>query len=79
MKIRVTFKDPDGPSDCIEEAVKASVQEMGLADQDEAEAVYETRLEKVREKVRRWLECMEYITVEFDLEADTATVVKRGG
>jgi hypothetical protein len=75
MKFRVTFKDPDGPYDCIKDAVKESVAALGLTDRNEIDAVTESREGQVREKVSRWLKYGEYVTIEVDTEAMTATVV----
>lgn len=44
---------------------------------EEAEAVIELRVEKARTAASKWIEWGEYIDVEFDTDAGTATVVKR--
>jgi hypothetical protein len=77
MKIRVTMKDPDGMYDCVQDAVTAEVTALGLP-ADEAEMVIEARAEKVRAAIKTWVEYGEYLTVEFDTDAMTATVVKLG-
>ncbi len=77
MKFRITLKDPDGFSNAIQEAVEASVSEIpGLA-QDEREAVVEKRHEAVHDALKQWVEYSEYVTIEFDTDANTATVIKR--
>lgn len=76
MKFRVTMKDPDTLHDAITEAVKVEVNQL-LDDPDEREALQETREEKVREICKEWFEYDEYLTVEIDTEAGTATVVPR--
>lgn len=79
MKFKVTMKDPDTLHDAINDAVKADIEKLGLADEDEIEALHETRAEKVREICSAWFECGEYLTVEIDTEARTAVVCRRGG
>ena len=74
MKFCVTVKDPDSFIDALEEAVKESVAELEL-DHDERFAVVEERFEKAQEKMKKWVQYSEYITVEFDLTAMTAVVV----
>lgn len=76
MKIRVTMKDPDGVSDAIMEAAQRSVAGMKLSD-DEREQLEETRREKIGEQLQKWFEYGEYLEVDIDLEAGTATVVEQ--
>lgn len=74
MKLTITMKDPDGFYESFKDSVRASVDSLGLSS-DEANAVYEVRAEQVREKLSRWFEYDEYVTIEVDLDAMTATVV----
>jgi len=79
MKIRVLFKDPDAAYDCVADAVRDSVtSSTGLADAtaDEKEAIIEKRIEGARSALGRWLRHGEYLDVEFDLDANTATVLE---
>jgi hypothetical protein len=79
MKIGVTFKDPDGVYESIAQAMAEQERGLvagGMAD-DEAEAAIEIRREKVGDALRRWVEYGEYLTVEFDLDAHTATVKEK--
>lgn len=75
MKFKINLKDPDGVSDGVTDAVAASVAAMDLPD-DERESLEETRAEKVNEALREWFEYGEYVTIEIDTEAMTATVCK---
>jgi predicted metal-dependent phosphoesterase TrpH len=75
MKIRMQLKDPDGVSDSIQEAVEKSVAASGITDEDEREALIEARTEKAGKAIGKWVEYGEYLTVEFDTDAGTATVV----
>lgn len=61
MKIKVTFKDPNGPHDALKAAVK------GLSEEE---------ADKVEGAFNRWIRSGEYLTVELDTEADTATVIR---
>lgn len=75
MKIKVYLKDPDGFSNDVQEAVKKSLSDLGL-DDDELEPLMERRLEKVWNKLEKWVDCQEYIEIEFDLDTMTATVLE---
>lgn len=75
MKFRVMMKDPDALDDQIRTAVKRSVEALGLED-DEADAVLETRVEKVNSLCGRWFKYGEYLEVEIDTDAKTCTVVE---
>lgn len=48
-----------------------------LKDPDDSEinAITDARKDKVNKALRNWVEYGEYITIEFDTEAGTATVV----
>lgn len=74
MKFTITMKDPDGFFDCVAEAVAEEVNKMGIADDDERDAVKETKTEKVKELLKTWFEYGEYLTVEVDIEAKTCVV-----
>jgi hypothetical protein len=78
MRFRVTFKDPDVLHDAIREAVEEEVKALpGLAD-DEREGVIEARVEKVQAwAVRRFFHYGEYVEVDCDTDANTATVRPR--
>lgn len=79
MKLRVTFKDPDTLGDAIEEAVRREIVDMPNLDAAEREAVAELRREKVGEAVAKWFRWGEYVTVECDTDAGTATVIEARG
>jgi hypothetical protein len=76
MKISVTLKDPDGFSEAVDDALAASLEGSGLP-QDEQDAVLEKREEKLWQVLGRWVDCKEYIEIDFDTEAGTATVRPR--
>jgi len=76
VKIKLTFKDPDGVYESVQEAVKQSLADLNL-EEDEMEPLIETRTEKVKEKLKRWIEYGEYLDVEIDLDSMTAKVLER--
>lgn len=77
MKFKVTFKDPDGPQNCILEALNDFRSTLpDLMSQNEKEATCDIRYEALREALREWCEWSEYVTIEIDTEEGTATVVK---
>ena len=75
MKIEISIKNPDVAEDAIQDAVKASLASYD-GDPDEKKALHEIRVEKTREAVGKWMEWMEYIRIEIDTDADTATVIR---
>lgn len=75
MKITITLKDPDGVIDSINDCLKDEVRSIeGLSD-DEKEDLIETRREEVNEKLSKFIEYGEYVTIEFDTELLTARVL----
>lgn len=76
MIVQVQFKDPDGVYDSIKEAVEASLQKIEALDDDEREQLTETRTEKLKDILEKWITYGEYLTVEFDTDAMTAKVVE---
>jgi len=78
MKVRVTFKDPDGVFECIRDTAKESVQAMETLDDEERKDLVESRQDSIGEKLSKWIEYGEYLTVEFDTAAGTARVVVSG-
>jgi hypothetical protein len=78
MKFRVTMKDPDGFHDSIQDAATASMKDVATLDDQERDDVIEGRAEKLKDKLDRWFEYNEYLTVEVDTDAQTCTVVEVG-
>ena len=75
MKVRVLLKDPDSMADSVEEAVKRLPKPDGIS-KEEWQSIREGRAaEAVSEISDRWMEYGEYLEVEFDLDAKTATVI----
>lgn len=73
MKFTVTMKDPDTLHDAVKDAVTKDVRAL-LVDTDEQDALIESRIEKEMDKMSKWFEYSEYLSVEFDTKAMTATV-----
>lgn len=77
MKFTVTLKDPDCLSECIRDAVMAEVVNLDLSTDAERDAVAEIREAAVRDVCAKWFEYGEYLEVEIDTDAETATVKPR--
>jgi hypothetical protein len=74
MKFKVTMKDPDTLGDAIDEAVREDIAKIpGLTGEDR-EALFENRREATAKIAAKWFRYSEYVTVEIDTEARTATV-----
>ena len=76
MKFTVTMKDPDTLWDSVNDAAKMYAAGQEGLDEDEREAVAERRAEKLRDFASEWFTYGEYVSVEFDTDAGTATVLK---
>jgi len=75
MKVVVTFKTPDALAQAVRDIVDQQHHEDSQT-WDEYEA--EEREHELMKKFERWVAWGEVITIEFDLEAGTATVKERG-
>ncbi len=78
MKFTVTMKDPDALYEGAQEAAEAYAKSIEGLSAEEREAIREIRFEKLRDFADEFMRYGEYIDVEFDLEAKTATVIKDG-
>ena len=75
MKFKVTLKDPDGFSVGIDDAVNRALSGTTFFWKKDADSVYESRRKTIRLGIEKWVEYGEYIKIEFDTTAGTATVV----
>lgn len=75
MKIKITLKDPDGFCDAIRDAARESVNAISGISEDEAEELEDSRHEEISASLAKWVEYGEYVRIEFDTEAKTATVL----
>lgn len=75
MKVRVTLKDPNTMQDAVDAAVVKLPRPEGV-EQDEWEDICEDRAAKAKATISSaWMRYGEYLDVEFDTDAMTATVV----
>lgn len=74
MKINITFKDQDGPLDAIVDEVRKGLDSLPLSE-SEKEKLDESRIEEVQSLLSPWLKYGEYVCIEFDTDAKTATVL----
>lgn len=77
MKIRVTLKSPDTMADAVTDAVHTDVQASisGLSEQELRALANERQCEIQGELSSRWMRYGEYLTVEFDTDDWSATVI----
>lgn len=76
MKIIMHLKDPDGVYESIREEAESQVSQMTGLRQNEKESIIENRHEEISERLQKWIQYGEYITIEFDTEENTATVIR---
>lgn len=76
MKFRITMKSPDAYGDALNKAAEDIVANNGVLDDDIPDAV-EKEYEQLDELCSKWFTYSEYVTIEIDTEAKTATVVPK--
>ena len=74
MIFQITFKDPDGVYESLQDEARQSLPE-GLS-VNERKVLCETRREEMDEFAGKWIWASEYVTLEFDTEKGTAVVVE---
>lgn len=79
MKFKVTMKDPDTLHDAISDAVTEDLKQVDGLDDADREALFHTRREAASKVASKWFRYGEYLTVEIDTDAKTATVCAEGG
>ena len=72
MKLKITLKDPDGVYESIKDAAESSTGDTDGLDDNELEEL----AQKLEEQCKPWIEYGEYVTIEIDTDAGTATVCK---
>lgn len=77
MKFQITMKDPDGVYDCVVDAAKEWAAQVTGVDDDEREALVESKQEKLGEIISAWFEYGEYLTVEIDTDDKSIRVVPK--
>ena len=78
MKFTIYMKDPDWNQGTLEKAVEDSIDDESFEDEEEKEMLKEHRVRKLIDFMEPWLEYEECVTIEFDTEAGTAIVLKKG-
>ena len=74
MKFKVTMKDPGTLQDAISDAVTDDLAKIeGLSD-DDRENLLDGRKSAAAKVTAKWFKWGEYVTVEIDTDAQTATV-----
>lgn len=76
MKLKLTFKTPDVLYQAAEQHINAYPPDADEADEEEYPYLMEEALETVKEMLEKWVRHEEFITIEFDTEAKTATVLE---
>lgn len=76
MKFKVTLKEPDSFHDAINFAVKKELESSFTGDAEEDFLLADEKREEVNTFLEKWVRYSEYITVEFDTETGTATVLE---
>jgi len=82
MKIRLSFKTPDVVDDAVEEEFPTTIPNYETDDFDEMEPDSDEYLEvmvkreELTEFLKQWVGYGEYVSIEFDQEANTAVVLK---
>ncbi len=78
MKVRLFLKDPYGVYESVKDAVQETLPD-GLSE-DEASDLLKSRTEDTHEKLKKWVEWKEYVTVEIDTDTGEAEVMPvKGG
>lgn len=83
MKLQITFKTPDAGDDEIDCLVRREIDkrltnsnvDSASVDEEDKREMSKTLKDGIKEKLSKWIEYGEYITVEFDLEKNIATVI----
>jgi len=78
MKVQITFKNPDAIDNGIDEAITSEklVEALGEDDIEDFVEVEESIREDVKVDLAKWISYNEYVTIEFDTEAETAKVLE---
>lgn len=69
------MKDPDALHEALLYLIEREVKSIAT-DEDEIEMIVESRLEREKEKFKKWFSYDEYLSVEFDTDSMTATVIR---
>lgn len=75
MKFRIEFKDPDTVFESVKEAADVRVSQLGGLTEKEIEMLTKSTMETLFEDIKPWIRYDEYVAIEFDTDAKTATVI----
>jgi len=76
MKLQITLKDPDGVSQCIQEAAAKEIKAVCGITERERENLIKSRSRLIAESCRPWIAYIKFVTIEIDTDAGTAVVCK---
>jgi hypothetical protein len=89
VKIKITFKDPDALYEKLLATARKSLEEIESTpplstialrptslSQDEREMLTDARADVLSNRLSTWIQWGEYVTIEFDLDKKTATVLE---
>ena len=74
MKIQIKLRDGDSIKYYTSKQCEQSVANIDLTN-SERQLLTHIRENDVNENLAKWIECGEYVRIEFDLDAGTATVL----
>ena len=77
MKFVISFKTPDAVDYAIKDALTYNQEDEEGLDQDEIDELRDKRESEFRKVADKFVSYGEYISVEFDTETQTATVLKK--
>jgi len=75
MIINITLKDPDGVYDAIQDAAEEQVKNISNVTATEKRQLIESRHTQIDKELEPWIEYSEYVRIQIDTEAKTATVL----
>jgi hypothetical protein len=73
MKFKIVMKAPDSIHASVEQAIRDSLPDDYNAIED-ADGLLDERRAEFNERIKKWVEYGEYVTIEIDTDADTARV-----
>jgi hypothetical protein len=79
MKFKIYLKDPDGISDSVHDASRASVNKIPGLSNSEREVLIDFRIKEAYSVLEEWCEYGDAITLEIDTDERTATVLPKKG
>ena len=75
MIINITLKDPDGVYDAIEDAAEEQVENISNVTAAEKRQLIDSHHTQIDKELEPWIEYSEYVRIQIDTQAKTATVL----